>query len=33
MLACSAMVACTNEDPIDNGGENGGKAEAYMAIR
>ena len=33
MLACSAMVACTNEDPIDNGSENGGKAEAYMAIR
>ena len=33
MLACSAMVACTNEDPIDNGNENGGKAEAYMAIR
>ena len=22
MLACSAMVACTNEDPIDNGNEN-----------
>ena len=22
MLACSAMVACTNEDPIDNGSEN-----------
>ena len=31
MLACSAMVACTNEDPIDNGSENKGK-ESYLAV-
>ena len=36
MLACSAMVACTNEDPIDNGNENtslNGKGEAYLAVK
>ena len=31
MLACSAMVACTNEDVIDNGNENKGK-ESYLAV-
>ena len=36
MLACSAMVACTNEDPIDNGNDNtslNGKGEAYLAVK
>ena len=35
MLACSAMVACTNTDEpeINNGKENGGKAEAYMSVK
>ena len=34
MLACSAMVACTNEDPIDNGSENpaNGKNDAYVSV-
>ena len=32
MLACSAMVACTNEDPIDNGRENDGK-KSYLAVK
>ena len=34
MLACSAMVACTNEDPIDNGNENpvNGKNDAYVSV-
>ena len=35
MLACSAMVACTNEDPIDNGNENlAAKSDkAYLAVK
>ena len=35
MLACSAMVACTNEDPIDNGSENPALngEKAYLAVR
>ena len=36
MLACSAMVACTNEDVIDNPNENpalNGKGEAYLAVK
>ena len=35
MLACSAMVACTNDDVIDNGNVNpeNSKSNAYMAIR
>ena len=35
MLACSAMVACTNEDEpeVNTGNENGGKAEAYMSVK
>ena len=35
MLACSAMVACTNEDPIDNGNENpaNGKNDAYVSVK
>ena len=35
MLACSAMVACTSEDPIDNGSENpAAKSDkAYLAVK
>ena len=35
MLACSAMVACTNEDVIDNGNENpaNGKNDAYVSVK
>ena len=35
MLACSAMVACTNEEEpvVNNGNENNGKAEAYMSVK
>ena len=35
MLACSAMVACTNTDEpeVNTGNENGGKAEAYMSVK
>ena len=35
MLACSAMVACTNEDPIDNGNENQTvkSDKAYLAVK
>ena len=33
MLACSAMVACTNEDPIDNGNENQKVGDSYLAVR
>ena len=32
MLACSAMVACTNEDPIDNGNDNQ-KGDAYVTVK
>ena len=35
MLACSAMVACTNEDPIDNGNEqqSDAKGKAYVVVK
>lgn len=35
MLACSAMVACTNEDPIDNGTENGKEKleQSYISVK
>ena len=35
MLACSAMVACTNEDPIDNGSESqsDAKGKAYVVVK
>ena len=35
MLACSAMVACTNEDPFDNGNEqqSGAKGKAYVVVK
>ena len=35
MLACSAMVACTNEDVIDNGNEqqSGAKGKAYVVVK